>query len=329
MEEVADPRGLTEDAAVVDVGALEVIHGTGGDRVAFLHRLLTGDVAGTPVGGGVRALLLTLKGHIAADLHVFVQPDEVRMVVPPGEAAQTAAALAKYAVMDDFEATPDPALGVLALHGPRALDRLGAAGVPVPDGLADRPLLAHEAVDGLWLVRARALGADGVWVFAPAGPRAALEAKLAAAGVGRLRPDVAEALRIVAGEPRFGIEITPDHFPMEVGLSGAIDYAKGCYLGQEPIVRIRDRGHINWRLVGLRLRGDEVPARGDALESDVKPRAGRVTSAGRLPGEPPVALALLHVSVPLGAEVRVRHGEAVLPAQVVEAAGGVPGASAP
>ena len=42
---------------------------------------------------------------------------------------------------------------------------------------------------------------------------------------------------------------------MEVGLDAAIDYAKGCYLGQEPIVRIRDRGHINWRLVGLDVAG--------------------------------------------------------------------------
>jgi folate-binding protein YgfZ len=167
----------------------------------------------------------------------------------------------------------------------------------------------------VWLVRARGLGVDGAWVF---GARDALERRLEAAGVPHLAREVSEALRIRAGEPAWGAEITPEYFPMEVGLQDAIDYGKGCYLGQEPIVRIRDRGHINWRLVGLRLRGDQVPARGDAIESDVKPRAGRVTSAARLPGESPVALALLHVTVPVGAAVRVRHGDGLLPADVVD-----------
>src|SRR6185369_2474080 len=115
---------------------------------------------------------------------------------------------------------------------------------------------------------------------------------------------------------RWGVEITSDYFPMEVGLSGAIDYSKGCYLGQEPIVRIRDRGHINWRLCGLAVSGGDDPAPEDALESDAKPRAGRVTSAARLPDGRGVALALVHTSVPVGAEVRIKHGEQVLAARV-------------
>jgi folate-binding protein YgfZ len=170
------------------------------------------------------------------------------------------------------------------------------------------------------VVRARALGADGIWVFGPPDERAALEERLAGAGVRRLAPEVVEALRVEAGEPAWGAEIKDEYFPMEIGLDGAIDYSKGCYLGQEPIVRIRDRGHINWRLVRLRLRDGDLPAAGDALESDLKPRAGRVTSAGRLAGQPAMALALLHVSVPAGSEVRIKHGERALPAEVLPSA---------
>src|SRR5256885_7248101 len=102
-------------------------------------------------------------------------------------------------------------------------------------------------------------------------------------------PALAEVARINAVEPKMGAEITDDYFPMEIGLDPAIDYTKGCYLGQEPIVRIRDRGHINWRLVRLRVHEDVIPNRGDPLQSDLKPRAGRVTSAARLPGEAPAA----------------------------------------
>ncbi len=116
---------------------------------------------------------------------------------------------------------------------------------------------------------------------------------------------VAEAARIDALEPRFGVEITADYFPMEVGLAGAIDYQKGCYLGQEPIVRVRDRGHINWRLVGLDVVGAADPHPGDPLTSDVKPKAGKVTSAARLPDGRGVALAMAHVSLPVGATVRI------------------------
>src|SRR5262245_29863493 len=123
MEEGADPRLLTDDAALVDVGALEIIHATGADRVPFLHRLLTGDVAGTPVGGGGRSLLLTLKGQVAADIHLFVAAEEVRMVVAPGEGEPTAAALSRYAVMDDFTAAVDPTATVLALYGPRSFEK--------------------------------------------------------------------------------------------------------------------------------------------------------------------------------------------------------------
>src|SRR6185369_15187225 len=185
-----------------------------------------------------------------------------------------------------------------------------------PGDLAARPLWSHAELGALWLVRAHELGADGFWIGGRRDDVAAAMGRLAAAGVPLLSPAAAEAARVAAREPKPGVEITDDYFPMEVGLSGAIDYGKGCYLGQEPIVRIRDRGHINWRLVGLQVGGGDDPAPGDALESDAKPRAGRVTSTARLPGGRGVALALLHVSVPVGAEVRIKHGEQVLAARV-------------
>jgi len=153
----------------------------------------------------------------------------------------------------------------------------------------------------------REFGAEGFWIGGPPAEVASLREKLAAE-VPELDATVAEAVRIDALEPRFGAEITADYFPMEVGLAGAIDYTKGCYLGQEPIVRVRDRGHINWRLVGLDVAGAADPHPGDALTSDVKPKAGRVTSAARLPDGRGVALAMAHVSLPVGATVHIGAG---------------------
>ena len=281
----------------------ELVVATGVDRIRFLHGLVTGNVAGTEPGRGCRAALLTPKGQVVSDLRIFVRPNDVRIVVDAGQAAPLATALGRYAIMDDFAAAPVPEFSFFPLLGPAAPTRLAAAGVDV-GALANAPPLAHAEVGRFWIARAREFGAEGFWIGGAPADVASLREKLAA-DVPELDAAVAEAARIDALEPRFGAEITADYFPMEVGLAGAIDYTKGCYLGQEPIVRVRDRGHINWRLVGLDVVGAADPRPGDPLTSDLKPKAGKVTSAARLPDGRGVALAMAHVSLPVGAIVRI------------------------
>jgi tRNA-modifying protein YgfZ len=313
MAITADLESLAKGAILLGAApatpARELIVATGADRIRFLHGLVTGNVAGTEPGRGCRAVLLTLKGQVVSDMRLFVRPGDIRIVVDAGQAAPVAAALGRYAIMDDFAAAPAPDFALLSLLGPSAATHLSAAGVEV-GALAALPPLSHAEIGDLWAVRVRELGADGFWLGgAPAGV-AALRARLGAAGVAELDGATAEAARIDALEPRFGVEITTDYFPMEVGLGGAIDYTKGCYLGQEPIVRVRDRGHINWRLCGLDVAGATDPQPGDPLTSEAKPKAGRITSAARLPDGRGVALAMVHVSVPVGTTVHIGRGEA-------------------
>jgi folate-binding protein YgfZ len=310
---------LARDAVLRSGTGRELIVATGADRVRFLHGIVTGTVAGTPVGSGVPSALLTPKGHVVADMRLYVREEAIWMVVDAGQAEPVATALARFAIMDDFAAAPRPGFAFSSLLGPAAAARLGAIGVDAGP-IAAGPLHAHgqaaTETGDVWIARAHELGADGLWLGGPPAVLAAIHARLAAAGTPELDPEAAEAARIAAVEPRFGAEITSDYFPMEVGLDAAIDYAKGCYLGQEPIVRIRDRGHINWRLAALDVVGPRDPAAHDPIESDAKPKAGRVTSAGRLPDGRGVALAMLHTSVPVGATVHVRHGEERLEARV-------------
>jgi folate-binding protein YgfZ len=317
----------TDDVSLLTTGAVlhggrdrELVVATGADRVAFLHRVVTGNVAGTPVGGGCRSALLTTKGHVVADMVIFVRPDEVWIVTDAGQGDALAAALSKYAIMDDVAFSRRPGFVQISVLGPAAERKLAEAKLWEGAGALPGPSLhAHASFGDLWIVRARELGADGFWLAGDAAlvltTRLLLEDELK---LRELSETAAEAARVAAMEPRWGAEITPDYFPMEVGLSGAIDYTKGCYLGQEPIVRIRDRGHINWRLVSLDVEGTTDAAPGDALESDTKPKAGRITSVGRFPDGRGVALAMLHVSVPVGGAVRIKHGEAVLAAKVRE-----------
>jgi folate-binding protein YgfZ len=311
---------LKEGVAQVDRGGLAILRCTGADRIGFLHRLTTGSVQATGVGAGCHSLLLDSKGHVVGDLRICVRTDEVRLLVAAAAGQGIATALARYAVMDDFAAAVEPDMAVKVLCGPRSAQALGAAGVAVPDDFAARPLWSHADAASplglLWLVRSHDLGSDGLWVFGSTTACAALAASLDLAGVPVLASDVAEALRIQAGEPRLGAEITGDVLPMEVGLAAALDHKKGCYLGQETIVRARDRGLVRRRLVGLRLGGDGLPAAGDAIAFEQNPAAGRVTSVGRLPGQSAVALALLASAVPVGAEVGISHGAETLTAAV-------------
>ncbi|HEY7375085.1 MAG TPA: hypothetical protein VIF57_23185 [Polyangia bacterium] len=335
MTRTDDLGVLARDAALHPDTGRQLCVATGADRVRFLHGIVTGDVAGTPVGGGCLSALLTAKGHVVADMRMFVREDDIWIVVDAGQAEPVAGVLSRYAIMDDFAAVPRPDFALSSLLGPAATARLAAIGVDAArlGALADGPRLGHAmlaAKDGaaLWVASVRELGTDGFWLGAPPAVLAAVHARLATAGTPELDPAAAEAARILALEPRFGTEITPDYFPMEVGLGPAIDYGKGCYLGQEPIVRIRDRGHINWRLVGLEIVGPGEPAARDALESDAKPKAGRVTSAARVPGGGVVALAMLHTSVAVGATIRIHHGDDRIEARV-SAEGAADGAPPP
>ncbi|HSS37650.1 MAG TPA: hypothetical protein VLT58_02670 [Polyangia bacterium] len=305
---------LARDAVLAPDAGHQLIAAGGADRIRFLHGLVTNDVEGTPVGRGCRAALLTPKGQVVADLRICVRPDDVRIIVDRGQAQPVAEALSRYAIMDDFTAAPVGDFAFLSLLGPAAASRLDSAGVPAGD-LAAAPGrdLAHVEVGDFWLVRAREMGTDGFWIGAPQAAISALRDRLIGAGVPVLDAEAAEAARIDALEPRFGVEITADYFPMEVGLADTIDERKGCYLGQEPIVRIRDRGHINWRLVVLDVAGVAAPRAGDPLESDTKPKAGRVTSAAALPGGGVVALAMAHVSLPVGASLRIRPADGAPP----------------
>jgi len=314
-------QSLRESAVLLGGIGHDVLRATGNDRVTFLHRITSGTLTGKAPGQGSRTLLLDVKGRVLASLLAFVRAKSVLLMAAGGQAADVASGLGKYAVMDDFQIVPESDLATLALLGPRAASVLGDLGVPVPPALLDGPLFDHvdvisETFGPLWIAHGRACGADGLCVVGSRASREALVAALLAKGIPQLEPATAEALRISALEPKPGSEILPERFPVEVGLGAAIDHGKGCYVGQETIVRMRDRGIIRKRLVLLRLSGEGMPTPGDKIAGAEQPTAGLVTSVGCLPGENPVALAMVASAVPLGATVQIQHAGAQLGAEI-------------
>jgi aminomethyltransferase len=315
MEYAAARRG----AGLVDRRDHGVLEATGRDRATFLNALLSNDVTSLAAGQGCAATLLDVHGKVQVVLLVWVLDDRILLVSPPATAASTLEALDRYLFSEKVElrdASEEWALFLLTgPEAPALVERLAGA---APEA---RPW-AHVIgrVDGVDVRLVRGGGETGepeVWAAAPAAEGERLAKALAAAGAVELGGSAVESLRIEAGAPRFPSDIGPAVLLPEVPFENLVSYTKGCYPGQEVVVRIRDRGHVNRHLRGLVLEGDVVPPAGsEVVAGDAV--IGAVTSAVRsFALDRPIALAMVRRQhAEPGTAVGVRVGDRVVPATV-------------
>jgi folate-binding protein YgfZ len=273
---------LRDGAGLVD-GRTGRILLTGADRRTYLQGLLTNDIEALRPGMACYAAMLTAQGRMMTDMRVLELGDAVLLDVPAHVTAAIREHLDRFVFTEDVQVEDVTALRAeVGLYGPKALDVLVAArtegGAPA---FLSSTRVRIAGVDAT-LIGGDELGIRGFDVVADAPSIAAIEAALAAAGAVRVTDADAETVRIESGRPRFGADTGPDTIPLEAGLEErAISRTKGCYVGQEVIVRVIDRGHgrVARRLVGLALpAAAAVPAPGARLSAAGK-EIGRVTSA--------------------------------------------------
>jgi aminomethyltransferase len=312
-------RAVREGSGLVDRSDHGVLEVTGRDRASFLHALLSNEVKGLAPGQGCAATLLDIHGKVQVVLLVWALDDRILLVTPPGRAASTLEALDHYLFSE--KAVLEDATGSLALL------MLAGPGAPA---LAER-LTGARVVETAWSHVTGAVGATPVrvvrgggetgeaevWLVAPVAVGAELARAARDDGARSIGPSALESLRIEAGTPRFPDDIGPHVLLPEVPFMHLVSYSKGCYPGQEVVVRIRDRGHVNRHLRGLVLEGDAVPEAGsEVVAGDAA--VGAVTSATHSFGlDRPIALAIIrrqHAEPGTAVGVRVGHG--VVPASV-------------
>ncbi|HLE54330.1 MAG TPA: glycine cleavage T C-terminal barrel domain-containing protein [Thermoplasmata archaeon] len=293
----AEVLAVRRNAGMIDLSDRAKIRVTGADRVTFVDGLLTADVKLLTPGTSAYALVLDDKSHVLGDLRVFALDDAFVLDM---EAAQKDALLARFRKMlvsDDVTLEDLGPCGHLEVHGPHA-PRLVSAAIG-----ADVRLLSVDAVESFrvdrrrtgYAARIRATGEAGYAIWAPGAALEDVWAYLDRANVPPIGRDAFEALRIEAGVPRFGVDMTEDTLALEVAPDGAISFTKGCYTGQEVVARGTYVGHMNRKLLGLRIDGDVPPARGDRVTLDVQD-VGFVTSGTWSPAKGwVIALALLRV----------------------------------
>jgi len=239
-----------------DARAFEV---TGKDARDFLHRMLTQDVKGIAAGSGRPALLLTVRGRVVGDPFVWNLGDRLVLVLDAKAAEATIPALERYVIADDVtfrDATGEWADGLVAGEG-------------------DFP-----AMDGVFMAAQRPGAPTIRRVLARAPSERALEDVLRGLGARELEGTALRAWRVEVGLPAFGAELDDRVLPGEAGLDAWISWTKGCYLGQEPVVMAKHRGHPPTRLVRLDIAGNDVPERDAELLEGTK-AVGRITTAAR------------------------------------------------
>jgi folate-binding protein YgfZ len=277
----------------------------GKDRASYLQGLLTNDIQALTAGTGCYAAWLTPQGRMLTDMHVLESGTMILLDVPAEATDAIVARLDQFIFTEDVrvESLAESLSGVW-LHGPLAGDVIGRAiGVSAGEGgratvgaWANYQLAPFE-FDGhpITVVRIDQIGVPGYCVYVERAHEPSLLTRLETAGAVVVLPAALEAARIEAGYPLFGIDMTDDTIPLEAGIEDrAISMSKGCYVGQEVIIRVLHRGHgrVARKLVNLRIDA-VVPPRGTRLfaaDRDV----GFVTSAAASPRLGPIALAYVH-----------------------------------
>lgn len=261
-----------------------ILRVTGADRTSWLNGLLTNDVLAQ---SRCYAAWLTPQGRMITDMFVVTGGDDTLLEVPAALAASLAQRLDGLIFTEDARAAdasadllPLEVCGPGAERGVDAVRQSLSTGVPISVRLVEHPV-------------------SGAVLYVPRVLWAGVLESLTHAGAMPLDDATAEILRVEAGIPRFLVDMNEETIPLEAGLDHAISHTKGCYVGQEIIVRIRDRAHgrVARRLAGLTIEGDGVPDAPQDVLLEGRP-VGRLTSAvGSIARSQPIGLATLHRDV--------------------------------
>lgn len=259
-------RALHGEAVWMDRSTRDArIEVRGPDRIEWLHGLLTQDIATLAPGQGAYAAYLTPQGRMVADLQVFHRGDSVLLETPAPARASLLSRLDQFVIMEDVTVTDvSDRVGCLTVCGPAAAAWTAACTGLDRAALEQLPEYGHVALHtpDAFVAATRAFGVEGFDLFGSPGDLATWHVLL-----GARAPHASESLletaRIEAGRPRFGVDMHEDTIPLEAGIeSRAMSFGKGCYVGQEVVIRILHRGQGR---VARRLVWVSTPAVGSGI----------------------------------------------------------------
>lgn len=284
-------------AVLFDLGARTQLELTGADRQKYLHNFCTNEIRNLRPGQSCEAFVTTIQGKIKAHIFVFAEENSLWVDALPGFEDLLFAHFDKYLITEDVQFHRRSHEFVeFYVSGPECLSRLAGLGLPVSNLVPFQHVRVSLESHPIAVRRVDWLGGPGGLIQVSVSDAAAVWKSLSAGGILPAGPAVYDALRLAAGFPNYGVDLTDDNLAQEAARTNlAISFTKGCYLGQEPIARIDSMGHVNQELRGLRLESGPVPAVGAKVLMPGEVReAGMVTSAAwDYTAKAPIALAII------------------------------------
>ncbi len=292
---------IRESSAWFDLPGRGKIRATGEDRARLLHAMTTNNIQQLVPGQGCYAYFLSAQGRIVGDVNLFCRADDFLLDTEPETCQTLYEHLDKFIIADDVTLEDlTSTLQTVAVEGPRSADVLRQAGAPLPE--SD---YAWTSWDNRIVARLSFTGGSGYFLFVPAAERTALIAAIEPAGAAAADLEAANVVRLEHGKPRYGDDISERYLAQETNQMHALNFSKGCYLGQEIVERVRSRAQIHRRLLPVHIETAEPVAPGTKLQSGDKP-AAEITSAAYSPAlGKTVALAYVRIDYKPGDELQL------------------------
>jgi len=277
---------LLNGCGVYDLGFRARIAITGGDRVRWLNGMVSNNVRDLAVGHGIYAFLLSPQGRILGDMHVYNDGERLIVETDRSQIEKIMATFDHFIIMDDVElADISPNETTIGLAGPGARTILNAAGIEIselqPLQMVTPTCKCDCDCGGCTVIRGENMQAKcyEVWL-APADAYKTWKA-LVTAGATPTGSETLEIQRIAAGIPLYGVDIRERDLPQETEQMRALNFNKGCYVGQEIVERIRSRGSVHRTFTGFVFEGGAAIPAGAKILAEEK-EVGETTSTVNL-----------------------------------------------
>ena len=321
-DDEAEYRAVREAVGLLDLTGHGAIRVGGKEGSQFLQGLVTNDVKDLKDLQGVRCGFLTGHGKVRALARVLRTGDEFLILTDPETHQKVFKYVFPFSYAGDFKVDDvSSSSRLLSLQGPNSLLVLKEVCFePVPRLALNQAITSKIAGHDITVIRSTHTGEDGYDLLVPDQElHDVWDFLLLKGGFHSIRPvgtRALEVLRVEAGIPIYQKDVDETNMMLEVGLSDAVSFTKGCYTGQEAVAMATYRGHISKQLMGLRVEG-EPPAAGDTVLAQDK-EVGRITSSTNSPvlGKPIAIGYLKYGFLTPGLKVEILTAQKRQPAEV-------------
>jgi aminomethyltransferase len=309
-------------AGLIDLSARGRILVSGSEAVMFLNGLITNDMKTLTLNSWMPAAFINVQGRLLAAVRVIHRRDGFLIDTEAATREAVIKLLARFTLAGDFRVTDlSDETKTISVQGRKAAEAVASVAGNEAAQVSRQQVIGATLANDLTLtvMRATHTGEDGFDLFVDASSAAPLRDALIEAGAQTVDNEVAETLRIEAGIPRYGLDMDESTVIPETNLEEAISYTKGCYIGQEIVVRIKHRGHVAKKLAGVVFESGHQVEKDAKIFSPDNQEVGRLTSSTFSPRlNKSIALAYLKYSYLANGTVVNLSCTPNVPASVVE-----------